>query len=87
VRSDFAHRRNLASNAGQFRLRQPPWSIGSGVWSITVYDRSGHIPTGGLSVPTKTMFHDPPVHLPTPAFFERHCCDPELTWPSIMNDE
>ena len=31
---------------------------------MTVYGESGHVPVGGLMVPTKTMFQTPPVQLP-----------------------
>src|SRR5258707_8189357 len=52
---------------------------------MTVYGFSGQAPVGGLTVPTKTMFHEPPFQVPHSAFRENHCCcEPESIWPSIL---
>src|ERR1051326_8745029 len=57
----------------------------TGVCSITVYGGAGQRPSGGLPTPTNTIFQLAPFHLPHSAFRESHCCcDPELTWPSIL---
>src|SRR3954454_10808136 len=57
----------------------------TGVLSITVYGFAGQVPSGGLVVPTKTMFQFPPRQLPHSALRENHCCcEPEFTWPSIL---
>src|ERR1700722_4119335 len=56
-----------------------------GVSGTTVYGLRGQVPLGGLVVPAKPMFQPPPSHPPHSVFLESHCCcDPELTWPSIL---
>src|SRR5213596_811689 len=81
-----------ARGGGTITKNRPPSSAHrygfsriTGVFSITVYGRSGHAPSGGLITPTKTMFQFPPRHEPNSALRESHCCcDPEFTTPSIL---
>src|SRR3954447_20373337 len=57
----------------------------TGVLAIPGYGFAGQFPSGGLVVPTKTMFQFPPRQLPQSQLRENHCCcEPELTWPSIL---